>query len=251
VEYVFRLVVCQFFMKELTMTQLALCDVRGLLTDLLQKLSGEGGAKWLSRLKKFLRGEEARHQVSWQQATRIVYELCDLGAEFLEAIQSFDLKDEEGLWKLLMVKGLTYERMTKAYEKAGVTLQTFGVNLQEKIGAEKEQRDPNRDGSYSVKFHGNMEADEVNKNESANHRAEKEYEDSTLLERLFMGLVVFLTGEGHLDQKTVTLCSGSRHSGGRVPFVHFHPDDGGVHVDWYGSDVRYVSLRVRSVVSSS
>jgi hypothetical protein len=36
---------------------LALCDARGPLTDLIQKLSGDNGVVWLKRLKMFLRGE--------------------------------------------------------------------------------------------------------------------------------------------------------------------------------------------------
>lgn len=40
-------------------TRLALCDVRGPLNDLLEKLSGEEGEMWLRGLNKFLRKEEA------------------------------------------------------------------------------------------------------------------------------------------------------------------------------------------------
>ena len=40
-------------------TRLALCDTRGPLADLLDKLSGEEGEMWLRGLNKFLRKEEA------------------------------------------------------------------------------------------------------------------------------------------------------------------------------------------------
>ena len=39
------------------MLGIALSEVRGLLNDLLEKLSGRDGEKWLTELKKFLRGE--------------------------------------------------------------------------------------------------------------------------------------------------------------------------------------------------
>ena len=39
-------------------TQIALCDVRGLLDDLLKKLSGEDGGQWMAALKRFLRKED-------------------------------------------------------------------------------------------------------------------------------------------------------------------------------------------------
>lgn len=40
-------------------TQVALCDVRGLLNDLLEKLSSEDCEQWLDGLKKFLRKENS------------------------------------------------------------------------------------------------------------------------------------------------------------------------------------------------
>ena len=40
-------------------TRLALCDARGPLADLLEKLSGEDGEIWLRGLNKFLRKEES------------------------------------------------------------------------------------------------------------------------------------------------------------------------------------------------
>ncbi|MBM3206134.1 MAG: hypothetical protein FJZ43_00730 [Candidatus Staskawiczbacteria bacterium] len=39
------------------MSRLLLCDVRGPVEDLLQKLSGEDGSEWLEATKKFLRKE--------------------------------------------------------------------------------------------------------------------------------------------------------------------------------------------------
>ncbi|MBI4090541.1 MAG: hypothetical protein HY422_00790 [Candidatus Komeilibacteria bacterium] len=38
-------------------TQIALCDVRGPLADLLEKVSGEDGEQWFGGLKRFLRKE--------------------------------------------------------------------------------------------------------------------------------------------------------------------------------------------------
>lgn len=39
-------------------TRIALCDARGPLNDLMDKLSGEEGLKWLRRLSRMLRGED-------------------------------------------------------------------------------------------------------------------------------------------------------------------------------------------------
>ncbi len=198
------------------------------------------------RLQELICGGVVREPVSWHQATQIVYELCNLGDEFREAIQNFDFTDEEGFWKCLMVKGLTHAKIVKAYEKAGVPLELYGRNLEEVIDKEKEQRCPSK-GSYLVKFHNNMEAEpSEGEPESANMRKEKGCQDDTLLERLFVGLVVFLTGQGHLDREVVTLCAGSRDSGGGVPFVFFFSGSGRVRVVWRRPANRLVDLRARS-----
>ena len=46
------------------MARLALCEVRGLLVDLLDKLSGEDGSTWFVALAKFLRKENP-----WESVT--------------------------------------------------------------------------------------------------------------------------------------------------------------------------------------
>jgi len=182
-------------------------------------------------------------RMTWLRALKKAYELCDLGDEFRAELPNFNLKEEEGFWKILMVKGLTYKKVVQAYQKAGVALETYGVNLQEIIDFEKEQRNPNND-SYVVGFAANMEADEVNKNQSAEQRAAKNCQDGTLLERLLLGLVVFLANKGHLDQKTTTQCSGSRILDSYVPFVAFFA--GKEHVDWHYPGIRDDKWRARS-----
>lgn len=226
------------------MARLFLDETCGVLADLMEKLSGDSGNDWLAHLKRFLRRQE--DEVSWLQATHIAYGLCGLSTEVAEALKTFNLKGEkEGVWRVLMVKGLTYDGIEKAYERAGLVLQTYSVNLQKVINAEKEQRCPDH-GSYLVSFAANMEADEVNKNQSAAQRERAGCKDNTLLERLLMGLVVWLKGQGHLDRKTVTLCAGSRDSDGNVPRVSFDTDNGEVYVIWYSPDCRSALLRARS-----
>ena len=44
------------------MSRLALCDVSGPLTDLLQKLSGEDGEQWMRALNKMLRKENPQEE---------------------------------------------------------------------------------------------------------------------------------------------------------------------------------------------
>jgi len=57
------------FRKELTMSRLALCEISGPLTDLIQKLSGESGDLWAEHLKKMLR-EGVR---CWREQDGVIY----------------------------------------------------------------------------------------------------------------------------------------------------------------------------------
>lgn len=109
-------------------------------------------------------------------------------------------------------------------------------------------RDP-KNGTYAIWVRDRVEADEENRNESANHRRQQGRTDETLLERMLHELKYFdETGE-HLDIVNLTLCSGSRGRGGDVPRCGF--GGGGFSVVWDSSGSRGVVLRSRSVVSST
>jgi hypothetical protein len=99
--------------------------------------------------------------------------------------------------------------------------------------------------SYSIKVKANVEADEELKNLSAHDLKEKGIKGITLLERLVLEKDYFLKTGKHLDSDNITLCSGSRHSDGHVPYADFH--DGWFHVDYYGPGHRSPNLRSRSV----
>ena len=92
-----------------------------------------------------------------------------------------------------------------------------------------------------------VEADEENKNISANEADKKGIKGITLRERLLMELDYFKETGKHLDIDNFTICSGSRYSAGFVPGVYCRVV--GVCVYWY--DPRFIvsHWRVRSVVS--
>jgi len=73
--------------------------------------------------------------------------------------------------------------------------------------------------AYAVWVRNNIEADEQYKNTSANELAKRSIKGITLLERLVLELKYFAETGNHLDITNVTLCSGSRNSGGGVPVV--------------------------------
>lgn len=105
-----------------------------------------------------------------------------------------------------------------------------------------------RKGNYTVYFKDVQEADEENKNFSANDLKEKGVKGITLGERLLLEIVYFKKYGKHLDEINWTLCSGSRYSGGNVPGVYWNADDREVDVDWYDPDYRDDDLRARSAV---
>lgn len=200
-------------------------------------------------LQKFLGGlcppehSEMVQNISLSQA----YNLIGMKAEYQEAKQKFDLTEDKNLWKLLMVKGLTLNKIVQAYRKAGVKMYLHTEDPDKDVN--ENQRDANKDGTYLVAFHRNVEADEENKNQSADHRRKQECQDITLAERLLLGLAYFLATGQHLDVKNVTQCQGSRCSRGRVPSVSWDAVHRWVDVDWYYSGYSYCNIRARSAVS--
>ncbi|MDP3899666.1 MAG: hypothetical protein Q8Q23_01150 [bacterium] len=110
-----------------------------------------------------------------------------------------------------------------------------------------------KNGSYSVWMRNCWEADEELKNTSAIQLQEQSISGCTLYERLNIGLFQWWVSGGkkggrHLDEKFITLCSGSRDDDGFVPGVG--RSDGKVGVCWCLPDRAGDGLRARQVVSS-
>src|SRR3989344_2728660 len=198
------------------MGRLALCDVVGPLNDLNQKLAGENGEEWLRHLKKMLRGEGvAQVKMTWLQAEEKAYDLMDLASEYVEFRQKASAKEISGRWTVCMVKGISCAKIVSALQKSGSGFWSYYDDLDKETADDpvkkirRNDRDPNRDGSYIRSFLAVIEADEENANKSANQLKEEGHEDITLMERLFLELVYFLMTGEHLDVINVTLCSGS------------------------------------------
>ncbi len=228
------------------MSRLLLCDARGPVEDLLQKLSGEEGKIWLEALKKMLRKENPWGipiQFNWSS----VYETLDMSVEDDSEIANLAISETEGLWTVPVLKGLTHQKVVDALKKAGSGFWSYLDDLDKSVV--HNDRDPNRDGSYVVAFQATVEADEEFKNLSADQLKEQNHQGITLLERLLLELAYFLATGKHLDVKNVTLCSGSRNRHGGVPSVYWIADNRKVYVYWYDSDDRSAHFRSRSVVS--
>ncbi len=109
-------------------------------------------------------------------------------------------------------------------------------------------RSSNKDGPYALWLRDRIEADEENKNLSANNLKKKGVASITLEERLLLELKYFKETNEHLDLKSFTLCAGSRYSDGDVPRVHWDDADE-LRVHWCSPDIAGGSLRSRAAVS--
>jgi len=227
-------------------TRLTLCDARGPLNDLFEKLSGDDGGQWFDGLKRFLRKENpfdaSPPDINWA----LVYEKLGMGAEYAKTLKDMSYP---GLWVVPMVPGLTCNKVVAGYRGLDVQVYTYTDDLNKNVT--QNDRDPNRDGPYFVCFRRIIEADDENKGLSASTLATRGHKGSTLLERLVLGFGYYVTTGQHLDVQCVTLCSGSRHSGGSVPSVRWDSDSRRVNVRWCNPGHASGCLRSRSAVSLS
>jgi hypothetical protein len=92
-----------------------------------------------------------------------------------------------------------------------------------------------------------QEADPENAGKSANDLDQSKC--ITLRERLLFELEYFKREGKHLDVNNISLCAGSRHSGGYVPHVDWSSDRREVFVGWCRPGSCRDYLRSRSVVS--
>lgn len=104
----------------------------------------------------------------------------------------------------------------------------FNVYVYDEANVDKEFPAPSKPTTRY--FKKNIEADPELANKSANEL--KQEEQITLRERLLLELQYFKETGGHLDIDNITLCAGSRDSGGYVPNVYWHADHRELCVRW-------------------
>ncbi len=151
----------------------------------------------------------------WRQEwERFYYEVFGLKVD----LSQVEIKDDPGGlgWVVMMAQGLT---LNQAYAKCRDRFpcsSVYGDDLDKAVP--KNER--TAETAYSKRLRNRVEADEENKNLSANTLSKQNMEGNTLLERLLLELWYhWRTGGGHLDLLNWTLCSGSRNRDGSVPYV--------------------------------
>jgi len=102
-------------------------------------------------------------------------------------------------------------------------------------------------GAYAIWVRDRQEADEENKNLSADQLKERDTDEITVEERTLYELKFFNETGKHLDTSKWTLCAGSRYSGGDVPNADW--DGVKFRVSWYCAVYHFDYPRSRSVVS--
>ena len=218
---------------------LGITDVRGPISDLLEKLGGPDGERWLKDFKKFLRKEFAiisDWQSFWHNITGQEYNFSSIRIP----------ARPEGHWRLLVCIDISLETLYAECQKRFTCWRWTDKNL-DKIVIQNERTAKN--GPYAIWVRNETEADENLKNLSSNDIKKQNLTTETLAERFIHELKHFQETGKHLDIKNVTLCSGSRFGAGSVPSVDWSPHWGEMSVFWYRPDYRYGGLRSRQAVS--
>jgi|WetSurMetagenome_2_1015567.scaffolds.fasta_scaffold406244_1 hypothetical protein len=222
-------------------------EVLGVLEDVIGKL--RKGAITLDEFKKFVKREnpfsENPNQYrglvkSWRSFYKKVFgEVLDFSNVRVPERPGKDW------WLIIVAKGMTPERLfQKCRDQFGVWKWT-DKNLDEIVTSDRTADN----GHHAIWVRARVEADEEFKNLSANDLKTQNHNGITLEERLALELLYFWKTRKHLDNQSVTLCSGSRYSDGDVPRVDWY-DDGEMGVGWYGPVDRVGGLRSRQVVSA-
>ena len=147
-------------------------------------------------------------------------------------------------WLIVMHRGFTEQILIEACKKR------FKVQCSIKdkdLIAIKSTR--TNDKTYAFWVRDRIEADDENKNKSANDCEREGINGITLPERLLLELWYHWKTGKHLDIENYTLCSGSRIPAGHVPRVTWHAVELEVRYDGY-LDSRSDNYRARAVVSA-
>ncbi len=220
-------------------TRLALSEIRGLLNDLLDKLCSDSWREWFYALKRFLRKENPWGDVLPDLDWGKTYE--ELGAPFDPSILP---PVDPTQWHIPVLPGVTSNKVVEALRRLDVKVSLYVEDLDANVPVN--DRVP-QEKPYVVSVRRRVEADEENKNLSANDLKEQKILGITLPERLLLELAYYLTTGQHLDVECWTLCSGSRNSDGSVPSVHWRSSHRKVYVDWFHPGSRSDSIRARTV----
>ncbi len=131
-------------------------------------------------------------------------------------------------WRMVFIaKGMT---MNKAFDRCKALFKSWRYNddLDKAIPTNTRTASEH----YAVWVRTGAEPDAEFLGKSTNQADPNMKKGITVLERIILEIKYFSETGGHLDIKGVTFCSGSRSSGGYVPYAFWY-DDGKFGVYWY------------------
>lgn len=176
---------------------------------------------------------------------KIVYKLLGMKADYESTIGNLKIaENNDTTWTIPVLKGLTCKKIIACLKKLGVNVKKDICNPDDEVKIN--DRDPKKD-SYSIGFRRAIEADEENRNLSADDLKNRGGKGITLLERLLLELGYFASTGQHLDIESVTLCAGSVHKNGYTPRVCCRSGVLRIFVCWCGSRDQCDHLRPRSI----
>jgi hypothetical protein len=153
-------------------------------------------------------------------------------------------KPAGGSWRLIFIAhGL---KMNAVLAAMRVSFKTWAY--QEDLDATVTKNVRTSAAAYAIWVRDGIEPDEKYLGQSTRQADPDGKIGMTVLERMVLELKYFLETGKHLDEKGVTLCSGSRNAGGDVLYVCFYPDDSRVEVDWCGVDYSDPTFGLREAV---
>lgn len=144
---------------------------------------------------------------------------------------------------IIMAQGMTPQRLYNKCRELFLCWKRTDDDLDKIVTSDRSAKD----GAYAIWVRDRVEADEELVNLSANTLKERNIAGITLEERHIYELKYFEEARKHLDIRNVTLCTGSRCSGGDVPSVSWDNDELGV--GWCDPDDAHPGLRSRQAVS--
>ena len=115
----------------------------------------------LEFLQKFVFGSDLSVDLWFE-----VYKALDMEAEYEEAMKILKAEANPKLWLAPVIKGVVCNKVVAALRKLGCSMSLYTEDMDAEVM--QNDRDPNRDGSYVVGFQKAVEADEENRNLSAN-----------------------------------------------------------------------------------
>lgn len=146
-------------------------------------------------------------------------------------------------WALFVAQGITLNQAwAKCKERFPLSFSVYGDDLDKAVT----ENDRNTATGYVKRFRDRVEADNENKNISANVLKQCGVQSITLLERLLLELWYNWKTGKHLDIQNWTLCAGSRDINGNVPYVNW--SDNKLRVNNYHPDNANVNIRARPEV---